>query len=157
MLANKASCRDSIVLFSYNFPEPADASFKPRAKPVVVTDRQRKINRDETMKPVIAIDELEERYLRRKSRSGNEKAASSTSEEIEVSVDKFVRSISDHLSAYISRMDQVQELLPKNGSTRADCGEVFNVVYSRDTRRVKFTLKLEDSNGTNGRLFGESY
>ena len=158
MLANKQDSGGSIVLFSYNFPEPGDPGFKPGAKPTLVTDRQRKLNRDETRKPVVPVEELELKYLCKKSRLNNDDDAASENDSMlerdrntDYSLDLFVRSVSDHLSAYISRMDQVQELLPKNGSTKADCGEVYNVRFSRDVRIVKFVLKLVDSNGANGK------
>ena len=143
MLANKSSRQNSIVLFSYNIPEPGDASFKPASKPVLVTDRQRKHNMEPTKMPIVPIQELEEKYLRKSSRVNNEEGYT-----VETEMDLFVRSVSDHLSAYISRMDQVQELLPKDGATKADCGEVFNVQYSRDIRNVKFLLKLVDGSGS---------
>jgi len=143
VLANKSTSQNSMALFSYNFPEPGAASFKPASKSVLVTDRQRNLNMEPTKKPVIPIQELEEKYLRKKSRLTNEGTS-----QAETELDLFVRSVSDHLSAYISRMDQVQELLPKDGSTKADCGEVFNSQYSRDIRNVKFILKLVDSSGT---------
>ena len=153
-MANKPGEQDSIVLFSYNFPEPGDPSFKPASKPVLVSDRQRKLNRDETRKPVLPIEELEERYLKKSPSSGNNIEGSSGVIPIEnnISLDSFVRSVSDHLSAYVSRMDQVQELLPKNGSSKADCGEVYDVRFSRDIRKVKFVLKLVDSDGTSGKI-----
>ena len=147
MLANKSSRPNSIVLFSYNFPEPGDASFKPASKSVLVTERQRKHNMEPTKMPIIPIQQLEENYLRKSSRVNNEGTSQSETE-----LDLFVRSVSDHLSAYISRMDQVQELLPKDGATKADCGEVFNVLYSRDIRNVKFLLKLVDSSSGSGKL-----
>ena len=153
-MANKPGEQDSIVLFSYNFPEPGDPSFKPASKPVLVSDRQRKLNRDETRKPVLPIEELEERYLKKRPSLGNNIEGSSGVIPIEnnISLDSFVRSVSDHLSAYVSRMDQVQELLPKNGSSKADCGEVYDVRFSRDIRKVKFVLKLVDSDGTSGKI-----
>ena len=145
MLGNKSSRHVSIDLFSYNFPEPGDIGFKPAPKSVLVTDRQRKINMEPNKIPVIPIQELEGKYLRKKSR------VSEGTSQSETELDLFVRSVSDHLSAYISRMDQVQELLPKDSGTKADCGEVFNVRYSRDIRNVKFLLKLVDS-GESGKL-----
>ena len=142
-MANEARGKKSIVLFSYNFPEPGDAAFKPAANPVLMTDRQRKINREESKKPVIPIDDLIEKYLNDKSKQSDESS--------DITLDVFVRSVSDHLSAYVSRMDQVQELLPKPGSDKPDCGEVYNVHYSRDVTKVNFVLKLEDGSGSNGK------
>ena len=158
VLANNPSGDDSIVLFSYHFPEPVDPAFNPSPKPTLVTDRQRRFNRDETRKPVVPIEGLEWKFLGKKSRSANENEnnaniLSSDNSAIEKNrnsdccVDLFVRSVSDHLSAYISRMEQVQELLPQNGATKAECGEVFNVKFSRDVTIVKFVLKLVDSSG----------
>ena len=110
-----------------------------------MTHRQRKINREESKKPVIPIDYLEEKYLSDKSQEKDKNN--------ELSLDEFVRSVSDHLSAYISRMDQVQELLPIHPATKPECGEVYNVQFSRDITKVRFILKLVDGNGSNGKLF----
>lgn len=110
-----------------------------------MTHRQRKINREESKKPVIPIDYLEEKYLSDKSQERDINN--------ELSLDEFVRSVSDHLSAYISRMDQVQELLPIPPATKPECGEVYNVQFSRDITKVRFILKLVDGSGSNGKLF----
>ena len=109
-----------------------------------MTDRQKKINREESKKPVIPIDDLEEEYLKSKSKLREEI--------LDIRIDEFVRSVSDHISAYVSRMDQVQELLPKNGADKPECGEVYNVQYSRDVTKVTFILKIVDGSGSNGNL-----
>ena len=148
-MANESRKKESIVLFSYNFPEPGDATFKPAANQVLMTDRQRKINREENKKPVIPIDDLEEKYLSEKSTQRDENN--------DIPLDKFVRSVSEHLSAYVSRMDQVQELLPKPGSNQPDCGQVYNVQFSRDVTKVNFILQIVDgSSGSNGKQLGIS-
>lgn len=141
VLANKTQGKNSIDIFSYNFPEPGDASFKVSQSPTLMTHRQRKINREESKKPVIPIDYLEEKYLSDKSQERDINN--------ELSLDEFVRSVSDHLSAYISRMDQVQELLPIPPATKPECGEVYNVQFSRDITKVRFILKLVDGSGSN--------
>ena len=161
VLASRPSAEDSIVLFSYHFPEPVDPGFNPSSKPILVTDRQRKFNKDETKKAVVSVEDLECKFLRKQSKSPSENNTNILSLENSLipknrnqdcCVDLFVRSVAEHLSAYISRMDQVQELLPQNGATQADCGEVFNVLFSRDVTLVKFVLKLVDSNSRDGKI-----
>jgi len=148
VLANKSKNENSIILFSYNLPEPGDATFKIAPKATLMTDRQKKINREESKKPVIPIDDLEEEYLKSKSKLREEKS--------DIRIDEFVRSVSDHISAYVSRMDQVQELLPKNGADKPECGEVYNVQYSRDVTKVTFILKIVDGSGSNGSTTDEN-
>ena len=153
VLANKYnSGKESIVIFSYNFPEVGDPNFKPSAKTVLFTDRQRKLDRDETRKPAIPIEQLEKKYLsRNKSLQNEENPSTSQSSKPDISLDLFISSISNHLAAYVCRMDQVQELIPKDDS-RNEFSEVYDVKFSRDLRLVTFTLKIVDGDATNGKF-----
>ena len=86
-----------------------------------------------------------------KSLQNEENPSTSQSSKPDISLDLFISSISNHLAAYVCRMDQVQELIPKDES-RNEFSEVYDVKFSRDLRLVTFTLKIVDGDATNGKF-----
>ena len=80
-----------------------------------------------------------------------ENPSTSQSSKPDISLDLFISSISNHLAAYVCRMDQVQELIPKDES-KNEFSEVYDVKFSRDLRLVTFTLKIVDGDATNGKF-----
>jgi len=77
-----------------------------------------------------------------------ENPSTSQSSKPDISLDLSISSISNHLAAYVCRMDQVQELIPKD-EAKNEFSEVYDVKFSRDLRLVTFTLKIVDGDATN--------